>query len=122
MANPIYQEIIKNAVFDLLRFGETITYTPQNTTEGKEIVAIVEIGESLQEEKAAFRGGDVSANRKTSDTAVFTILLEDVPKPEAGDIITYSGEEWKVRRINLIDSVGGNVTLEADRKVRGFGR
>lgn len=51
MANPIYQKIIKNAVFNLNRFGESITYTPQNADEGKEIVAIVEIGETLQEER-----------------------------------------------------------------------
>lgn len=41
MANPIYQKIIKNAVFNLNRFGETITYMPQNADEGNEIVAIV---------------------------------------------------------------------------------
>lgn len=122
MANPIYAKMIKNAVFDLNRFAEVVIYTPKNSDEGKEITAIVEIGESLAEEKAAFRGGDVSANRKTSDTAKFTVMLEDVPQPEAGDIIVYNGCKWEVRRINLIDSVGGNATLEADRKVRGFGR
>lgn len=122
MANPIYQKIIKNAVFNLNRFGETITYRAQKAEKGEEIIAIVEIGESLAEEKAAFRGGDISANRKTSDTAVFTVMLDDVPKPEAGDVITYNDEEWKVTRINLIDSVGGNVTVEAARNVRGFGR
>ena len=122
MANPIYQKIIKNAVFNLNRFGETITYTPQNADEGNEIVAIVEIGETLQEEKAAYRGGDISANRKTIDVAMFTVMLEDVPKPEAGDVILYNAERWIVRRVSLIDSVGGNVTVEAERKVRGFGR
>ena len=122
MANPIYQKIIKNAVFNLNRFGETITYTPQNADKGNEIVAIVEIGETLQEEKAAYRGGDISANRKTSDVAMFTVMLEDVPKPEAGDVILYNAERWIVRRVSLIDSVGGNVTVEAERKVRGFGR
>ena len=85
-------------------------------------MAIVEIGETLQEEKAAYRGGDISANRKTSDVAMFTVMLEDVPKPEAGDAILYNAERWIVRRVSLIDSVGGNVTVEAERKVRGFGR
>ena len=121
MANPIYQKFIKNAVFNLNRFGESITYTPQNADEGKEIVAIVEIGETLQEEKAAYRTAAVSTN-KTSDTAMFTVMLEDVPKPEAGDAILYNAERWIVRRVSLIDSVGGNVTVEAERKVRGFGR
>lgn len=121
MANPIYQKIIKNAVFNLNRFGETITYTPHNSEDGKEIVAIVEIGETLQEEKAAYRTAAASTN-KTSDTAMFTVMLEDVPKPEAGDVILYNAERWIVRRVSLIDSVGGNVTVEAERKVRGFGR
>ena len=122
MANPIIQKMIKNACFNLGMLAESITYKAKNADEGKDIAAIVEIGESLAEEKAAFRGGDISANRKTSDTAVFTVLLEDVAKPEPGDVITYNGEDWKVNRINLIDSIGGNVTVEAARQVRGFGR
>lgn len=121
MANPMYEQIIKNGIFDLMRFGETITYRAQKAEKGEEIIAIVEIGESLAEEKAAYRTAAVSTN-KTSDTAMFTVMLEDVPKPEAGDVILYNAERWIVRRVSLIDSVGGNVTVEAERKVRGFGR
>lgn len=112
MANPAISEIINDALFDDDLMGETIIYN------GVELLAIVQIGESEKQDSPAFM-------RQRNATLVMgngfvTVPLSAVPNPKKRDVIQYSGKTYYVAGIDLVDSVGGNVTVKVTAAERGY--
>ncbi|WP_405379571.1 hypothetical protein [Phascolarctobacterium sp.] len=114
MANQNIKQVIRRALFNEKLFGETITYN------GKEIMAICQVGESeVQTSPSFLRMGN---SLMVSSDARFTVSTEDAPNPKQGDVILYNGETYHVSGITLHDSVGGNVTVKAVGRARGMVR
>lgn len=75
--------------FNADELAEVITYND------KEIKAIVNIGDSLQQ------GNSVANDRKDgySSSAFFEVKISDIPNPVANDKIVHNGTTWKFVRI-----------------------
>lgn len=111
--NEYIKKIIQNATFDDEIFAEKISYN------GAEISAIVEVGENeLQKSPGGFnrRGNTVAI----SGSGYFTVSTEDVPNPKRGDVIIYDSKKYYVAGIELIDSLGGSVTVKVTCDERGY--
>ena len=111
--NEYIKKIIQNATFDDGILAEKIS------SNGMEISAIVEIGENeLQKSRGGFnRLGNTVA---VSGSGYFTVKTDDVPDPKRGDIIVYDNKKYYVAGIELIDSLGGSVTIKVTCDERGY--
>lgn len=111
--NEYIKKIIQNATFDDKIFAEKISYN------GMEISAIVEVGENeLQKSRGGFnRLGNTVV---VSGSGYFTVNPDDVPNPKRGDIIVYDNKKYYVAGIELIDSLGGSVTVKVTCDERGY--
>lgn len=114
MANSDIAKTIRDALFDLDLFGEEITYN------GKKVVANCEVGEAERQKSPAFMR--ISNATEVSGDAKFTVNTNDVPEPKRGDEIVYKGIKYFVGGVLLLDSIGGNVTVKATYKERGYVR
>jgi len=111
MANAMIKKIMQDANFKLDLFDETITYN------GTTIKALVEIGDSDAQQKLAFsrKGMQVLAGN-----GFVTMSLTDVPAPKRQDVITYNTRTFYVAGVELVDTVGGSVTVRVVEKERGL--
>lgn len=111
--NEYIKKIIQNATFDDGIFAEKISYN------GMEISAIVEVGENeLQKSRGGFNC--LSNTVVVSGSGYFTVKNDDVPNPKRGDIIVYDNKKYYVAGIELIDSLGGSVTVKVTCDERGY--
>ena len=110
--NDYIKKVMQNATFDTALFAEKITYN------GKEIPAIVELGENEQQQSPGFnrRAGTVVV----SGSGYITVSCDDVPTPKRTDIIVYNGDKYYVAAIELRDSAGGQITLKVSNNERGY--
>lgn len=112
MANPHIKSIIQNATFDQALFAEEVTYN------GNVIPAIVEIGEGEQQQTNSFMRSPNTA--VVFGSSFVTVKIEDVPNPKRKDKVEYEGKTYYVAGIELIDSVGGSVTVKLTSDERGY--
>lgn len=111
--NEYIKKIIQNAIFDDGIFAEKISYN------GMEISAIVEVGENeLQKSRGGFNR--LSNTVVVSGSGCFTVKTDDIPNPKRGDIIVYDNKKYYVAGIELIDSLGGSVTVKVTCDERGY--
>ena len=111
--NQYIKQVIQNATFDTALLAETISYN------GVEISAIVENGENeLQKSPGGFNR--CSNTVVVSGSGYFTVKIEDVPNPKRGDVIVYDSKKYYVAGIELIDSLGGSVTVKVTCDERGY--
>lgn len=111
--NEYIKKIIQNATFDDGIFAEKISYN------GMEISAIVEVGENeLQKSRGGFNS--LSNTVVVSGSGCFTVKTDDIPNPKRGDIIVYDNKKYYVAGIELIDSLGGSVTVKVTCDERGY--
>lgn len=111
LMNEVIKSIIQEAMFDDNILAETITYN------GVAVPAIVEVGATDKIYSPAIYHSR-NAVSVYSD-GFFTVKTDNVPAPKHGDKIVYQGKNYYVNNIALVDSAGGNVTVEvrADEKV-----
>lgn len=112
MANPFIKKIIQDATFNEDLFGEKIIYN------GVIIPAIVEIGESERQQANGFMRSPNTV--VVFGTSFVTVKIEDVPSPKRKDKVEYEGKTYYVDGIELIDSVGGSVTVKLTSDERGY--
>ncbi len=110
--NEYIKKIIQNATFDDGIFAEKISYN------GQEINAIVELGEN--ECQVGF--GRKSNNIVVGGNGFFTVNIDDVPHPQRNDSIIYNGKSYHVAGVELVDSVGGQITVKVTSDERGYMR
>ena len=55
-----------------------------------------------------------------SGSGCFTVKTDDIPNPKRGDIIVYDNKKYYVAGIELIDSLGGSVTVKVTCDERGY--
>lgn len=98
-------------MFDGNLLAETITYN------GVAMQAIVEVGATEKIYSPAMYHGRNGV--EVYSDGYFTISTSSVASPKRGDRIIYNNKNYYVAGVAMVDSLGGNVTVEvrADEKV-----
>lgn len=113
------RRITKNALFSVKRLAEEIKYTDKKNVT-KTIPAIVERGVDMT--RSDWNDAHTRIEHAAiNDISSFSVLKDDVPRPNEGDHIVYDGETWKVMQIFNYDSAGGNYVLICSKNSKGWG-
>lgn len=108
----------KKAFFSLARLGEPITYN------GREVIAIVEVGASLSRPDWNVPATQVE-HASLTDIAYFSICddIEDggITEPQEGDTIVYNGTEYNVAQLVMHDVTGSLWLVFAVKNTKAFG-
>lgn len=108
--NEYIKKVIQNATFDTALFAEKITYND------KTVPAIVELGENERQVGFGRRAGNIVVG----GGGYFTVSIDDVPQPKRNDIIIYENKRYYVAGVELVDSMGGQITVKVTCDERGY--
>lgn len=108
--NEYIKKVIQNATFDTALFAETITYND------KTVSAIVELGENERQVGFGRRAGNIVVG----GGGYFTVNADDVPHPKRNDVIIYENKRYYVAGVELVDSMGGQITVKVTCDERGY--
>lgn len=108
--NEYIKKVIQNATFDTALFAEKIIYND------KTVPAIVELGENERQVGFGRRAGNIVVG----GGGYFTVSTDDVPQPKRNDVIIYENKRYYVAGVELVDSMGGQITVKVTCDERGY--